>query len=96
MMQRESEMQVELWNRTLILTDAQVTRLQDFILEWISKRQDGRESVSYLVSIIRQDMRVKFPTRQIDAESMFEALGFKLDRAYAANSRCIRATYVTL
>ncbi len=98
---------VRLWNRDLEITDAQQDDLTDYIVSRLSaparlktgfpntEAELGRESVSHLIQCIRCDTRMKFPTRTIDAESVFEALGFTLDRETDGRGTTLR-TYVTV
>jgi len=86
---------ISLWNRDLELTDEQVERLQTWILDYLAKRTNERESLTHLVGEVRCYTRLKFPTRTTDAETMFEALGFTLVREKNA-SGCTLRTYVTV
>jgi hypothetical protein len=90
-------MDIDLWNSTIRFSPKQVETLQTYILEHLAKCPDGSQSVSYLVSCIRMDTRLRFPTMMVDAESCFEALGFTLKRVYSKkHPSCIRRTDVTL
>jgi|KBSMisStandDraft_5_1062788.scaffolds.fasta_scaffold155232_3 hypothetical protein len=82
-------LEVNLWNRDLLVSEAQRDRMVDYILTHLSRCPQGRQSVSFLTDMVRMETRLKFPTRMTDAETMFEALGFTLVREG-------RVTYVTL
>lgn len=86
---------VRLWNRDLRVSSQQQQVLTDYILLKLTKAKDERESVSHLIREIRWDTGLQFPTRMIDAETMFEALGFTLVREKNKQGATLR-TYVTV
>jgi len=88
-------MLVRLWSRDLLIDDESVRKMQDRILSTISKSRDERESVSYMVDDVRFSTKLRFPTKTVDAETMFEALGFTLVREKNGSGSTLR-TYVTL
>jgi hypothetical protein len=97
MMQRESKMEIRLWNSNLAVSDSQVEKLQDFILNYLASRKDGKESVSHLIQCVRENARFRMPTGHSDAMTFFEALGFKIEKLTKKdNPRIVRAWFVTL
>lgn len=51
--------------------------VREFIDAWFAKRKTMQESISYLVSVIR-DEGISFPTRHSAAMDEFERLGYTL------------------
>jgi hypothetical protein len=68
--------------------------LRQFIVEHLSRCPAKEQSISYLVSCIRDDEKY-VPTRLNDAESVFTSLGFKLRRECNEYGAILR-TYVQL
>ena len=92
-------MTIRLWNRDLIISAAQAERLTTWILDYLASRKSGEESISFLIGEIRCGTKMGFPTRLIDAETIFEALGFTLRREYKETRRgphIVLRTYVTV
>ena len=87
---------VPLMNSEMILTEKAEKWVRDSIVGYLSPKPDGAESVSYLVEWVRDNVSPNFPTRKVDAEAMFEALGFKLVRIYNKRKTSIVRTDVTL
>ncbi len=86
---------VQLWNRDVEVSEDQQQRLIDYVLDRLSRTTDERESVTHMVTCIRSYTGIKFPTRMVDAEKMFEALGFTLMRQRNTQG-CILRTFVTV
>jgi|HubBroStandDraft_6_1064221.scaffolds.fasta_scaffold3283375_1 hypothetical protein len=96
---------ISLWNSDLALTDAQVDLLQGYILDHLAACPTGRQSVSHLVSVIRDHIfddtlgpvYIRFPTNHNDAMTTFKVLGFKVEGVpNAKHPRLNRMWEVTL
>ena len=86
---------IQLLNRDVVLKDETCSMLHDYIAGYLNKRENKRESITHFVSEIRWYTKFPFPTRQYDAEKMFEGLGFKLERDRNERGSILR-TYVTI
>jgi hypothetical protein len=73
--------------QNLIIPDPVAAKLQDYILNHLSKTPLGAQSISYLVECIRSDTRIKFPTNHSFAMDVFEALGFSVKQGLQIDPR---------
>jgi len=93
---------VNLLNRDLVISDRFKEILTETIFDCLRADflVDGApmqgETISYLITEVRDRTRTNFPTRLCDAESVFEALGFKVISDARSAYRNQRATIVTL
>ena len=75
--------------------DAKSTELADAVLEFLAGRRDNKESISFLMSALR-DRGWRNIGRLSEFERWLTDAGFTVERVYVQNSNCVRATYVSL
>ena len=89
---------IKLYNRDMDVSADLEAKLVDYVLVKLAAvRKPEDASISWLVEQIRMELKINFPTSHNDAQTFFEAIGFKIGAVPQKNNpRLTRSWFVTI